>query len=98
MEPGGCVAGEQTMSFRRKLLAVFALTVFLSVAAVGFLVQAVTRRAFENDEGQRSRARVAQFQREFTRQGEDIARRVESIEASDAVAHMATSLTGTAAD
>jgi signal transduction histidine kinase len=84
--------------FRRKLLAVFALTVFLSVAAVAFLVQAVTRRAFENNEGQRTAALVAQFQREFTRQGDEIAKRVESIAASEAVTHMATSLTGTAAD
>ena len=86
------------MIFRRKLLAVFALTVFLSVAAVAFLVQVVTRRAFENDESQRTAALVAQFQREFARQGDDIAKRVASIAASDAVAHMATSLTGTEAD
>jgi len=84
--------------FRRKLLAVFALTVFLSVAAVAVLVLAVTRRAFEKNEGDRTAALVAQFQREFDRQGEDIARRVQAIAASEQVSRMATSLNGTAAD
>jgi sensor domain CHASE-containing protein len=86
------------MIFRRKLLAVFALTVFLSVAAVAGLVLAVTRRAFERSEDERTAALVAQFQREFNRQGEDIARRVETIASSDAVSRMAITLSGTAAD
>ncbi len=86
------------MIFRRKLLAVFALTVFLSVAAVTGLVLAVTRRAFERSEDERTAALVAQFQREFNRQGEDIARRVETIVSSDAVSRMAITLSGTAAD
>src|SRR5271165_6214872 len=55
------------MTFRRKLLTVFALTVFLSVAAVALLVLAVTRNAFEKTEEQRTAALVTQFQREFTR-------------------------------
>ena len=82
------------MIFRRKLLAVFALTVFLSVAAVAVLVLTTTRRAFEKNEEQRTGALLAQFQREFNRQGEDIARRVEAIAASESVTHMATSLNG----
>jgi signal transduction histidine kinase len=86
------------MMFRRKLLAVFALMVFLSVAAVAVLVLTVTRRAFEKNEEQRTAALVAQFQREFNRQGEDIAMRVEAIAASEAVSRMATSMNGTAAD
>ena len=84
--------------FRQKLLTVFALTVFLSVAAVAVLVLTVTRRAFEKNEEQRTAALVAQFQREFNRQGEDIARRVEAIAASEAVSRTATSMNGTAAD
>ena len=86
------------MSFRKKLLAVFALTVFLSVAAVAVLVLAVTRRAFEQNEAERTAALVAQFQHEFNRQGDDIARRVEAIAGSDPVTRMATSLNGTTAD
>jgi two-component system, NtrC family, nitrogen regulation sensor histidine kinase NtrY len=86
------------MSFRRKLLVVFSLTVFLSVAGVALLVQLVTRNAFEKTENQRTAALVAQFQREFNRRGDDVARRVEAIAASDAVTRMATALNGTSAD
>lgn len=86
------------MTFRRKLLAVFSLTVFLSVAAVALLVLTVTRNAFEKTENERTAALVAQFQREFDRRGEDVARRVGSIAASDTVTRMATALSGTPAD
>ena len=55
------------MSFRRKLLAVFALTVFLSVAGVAWIVSAVTRRAFEQADAERTVALTAQFRREFSR-------------------------------
>ena len=53
------------MMFRRKILVVFALTVFLSVAAVAWLVLLMTRSAFEKAEDQRTAALVAQFRREF---------------------------------
>lgn len=86
------------MTFRRKLLAVFALTVFLSVAGVAWLVQEVTRNAFEKTENERTAALVTQFQREFSRQGEEVTRRVERIAGSDPVTRMAAALNGTSAD
>ena len=86
------------MTFRRKLLIVFALTVFLSVAAVALLVVGVTRNAFEKNEDQRTTAMVTQFQREFTRRGEDVAQRVERIASADPVSRMAAALHGTSAD
>jgi len=86
------------MTFRRKLLIVFALTVFLSVAGVALLVQVMIRNAFERTENQRTAALVAQFQHEFSRRGDDVARRVETIASSDAVTRMATALSGTTAD
>jgi two-component system nitrogen regulation sensor histidine kinase NtrY len=86
------------MMFRRKLLGVFAPTVFLSVAAVAFLVSAVTRRAFERSEDDRTAALVTQFRREFNRQGEDVARRVEAIAASEAAGRMALALNKNPAD
>ena len=86
------------MTFRRKLLAVFALTVFLSVAAVALLVLGVTRNAFEKTEDQRTTALVTQFQREFGRRGDEVARRVEAIATSNPVSRMATTLNGTSAD
>jgi signal transduction histidine kinase len=86
------------MMFRRKLLTVFALTVFLSVAAVTLVVSAVTRRAFERSEDERTAALVTQFRREFNRQGEDVARRVEAIAASEDLGRMAVKLSRPQAD
>jgi signal transduction histidine kinase len=86
------------MTFRRKLLVVFALTVFLSVAGVALLVQWVTRNAFEKTENQRTAALVTQFHREFSRRGEDVAKRVEALAASDSVMRMANALNGTSSD
>jgi signal transduction histidine kinase len=92
------MAGGSEMTFRRKLLVVFALTVFLSVAGVALLVQWVTRNAFEKTENQRTAALVTQFQREFSRRGEEVARRVEAVAASDSVTRMANALNGTSSD
>lgn len=86
------------MSFRRKLLAVFALTVFLSVAAVGYLVSYLAGKAFKQTEEDRTAALVAQFQREFTRQSDEAARRIQTIAASEPVTRMATALDHAAAD
>jgi two-component system nitrogen regulation sensor histidine kinase NtrY len=86
------------MIFRRKLLAVFALTVFLSVAAVAWLVSEVTRRAFVRSDDERTAALVTQFRREFSRQGEDVARRVEAIAKSETASRMAVALNRAPAD
>jgi len=86
------------MIFRRKLLAVFALTVFLSVAAVAWLVSEVTRRAFARSDDERTAALVTQFRREFNRQREEVTRRVESIAGSDPVNRMAMVLNRTPGD
>ena len=86
------------MMFRRKLLAVFALTVFVSVAAVAGLVLAFTRPAFEKTEEQRTAALLAQFQREFDHQGAEVARRVDTIARSEAMDRMATAINGAPGD
>jgi len=86
------------MMFRRKLLAVFALTVFLSVAAVAWLVSEVTRRAFVRSDDERTAALVTQFRHEFNRQGEEVGRKVEAIAGSDAVSHMTLALNRAPAD
>lgn len=86
------------MMFRRKLLAVFALTVFLSVAAVAWLVSEVTRRAFAGSDDERTAALVTQFRHEFNRQGDEVERRVESITRSEAVNRMALALSHAPAD
>jgi two-component system, NtrC family, nitrogen regulation sensor histidine kinase NtrY len=80
------------------LMAVFSLVVFVSVAGVALLVSAVTRRVFEHNEEERASALVTQFRREFNRQGEIVAERVEAIAASDAVNRMALALNRMPAD
>ena len=77
------------MSFRRKLLAVFTLTVILSVGAVTWIVSAVTRRTFEEWNEERSAALVSQFQREFHRRGVEVAKKVHNIAASETATRMA---------
>ncbi len=77
------------MSFRRKLLLVFALTVCSSVGAVTWIVSDVTRRAFERANEDQTTTLIAQFRREFNRRGEEVAHRVETIAGSDAATRIA---------
>jgi two-component system nitrogen regulation sensor histidine kinase NtrY len=80
------------MIFRRKLFAVFALTVLVSVAAVAWSISSLTRRAFERASEERTAALVAQFRREFDRRGEQVVHRVEAIAASEIATRMALAL------
>ena len=80
------------MILRRKLLAVFALTVLVSVTAVAWSISLLARRAFEKTNEERTAALVAQFRREFNRRGEEIARRVEAVASSDSATRMALAL------
>jgi two-component system nitrogen regulation sensor histidine kinase NtrY len=80
------------MIFRRKLLAVFALTVLVSVAAVAWSISSLTRRAFEKANEERTAALVAQFRREFNLRGEEVAHRVETVAASEGATRMALGL------
>ncbi len=80
------------MSFRRKLLLLFALAIALSVAAVTASISVITRRAFEHADEQRTASLVSEFHNEFHRRGEDVVHRVEAIATSEAAARMALSL------
>ena len=80
------------MSFRRRVLIVLALIVFFAVGAVSWVVLVRTRRAFEKADAERTDALVAQFRREFTRRGDEVAQRVDAIVAGDAVQRMAVDL------
>ena len=86
------------MSFRRRLLLLFALTVLLSVAAVTVIISTWTRRAFDHANDERTAAFVAQFHREFQNHGEDVSRRVQSIAASAEANRMLVAAAQTAAD
>jgi two-component system nitrogen regulation sensor histidine kinase NtrY len=80
------------MIFRRRLLAVFALTVLVSVVAVAWSISSFTRRAFEKANEERSAALVAQFRHEFNRRGEEVAHHVDTIAASEGMTRMALAL------
>jgi two-component system, NtrC family, nitrogen regulation sensor histidine kinase NtrY len=80
------------MNFRRKLLAVFALTVFLSVVAVTWIVLSITRRAFERLNDERTAALITQFHREFNRRGEEVAGRIQNVAGGESVSRMAMSV------
>ena len=87
-----------SMTFRRKLLLVFALTVLVSVTAVAWVISSLTRRAFDKADEVRTAASVAQFRREFNRRGDDVVHRVETIAANEATTHMALALSRSALD
>lgn len=80
------------MNFRRKLLTVFALTVFISVAAVAWIIAGITRRAFEHQDEQRTAALIAQFQHGYDQRAADIAHRLEAIASSEPATRMALSV------
>jgi len=86
------------LSFRRKLLLVFALTVVLCVGAVTWIVSAVTRRAFERANEDQTMALVAQFRREFNRRGDEVAHRIETVAGSEAATRMALAVSRGPAD
>src|SRR3989442_12359351 len=67
----------------RKLLAVFGLTVFVSVSAGTWVVSISTRRTFERANEERTAALVAQFPHEVNRRGEEVPQRVEGIPRSE---------------
>ncbi len=80
------------MSLGRKLLLVFALTVFLCVGAVTWIVSAVTRRAFGRANEEQTSALIAQFRHEFSRRGEEVAHRVDTIASSEVATRMVLAL------
>jgi two-component system nitrogen regulation sensor histidine kinase NtrY len=86
------------LSFRRKLLLVFALTVFLCVGAVAWIVSAMTRRAFERANEDQTAALMAQFRREFDRRGDEVAHRVETIAGGETATRMALAVSRGPAD
>jgi len=77
------------MSFRKKLLLLFALTVFLCVAVISGSVWSIMRRSFEQANQERANTIAAQFRSEFQHRGREIVDQVESIAASETVQRIA---------
>jgi len=77
------------MSFRKKLLLLFAATVLLCVAVISASVYSTIQRSFEQANQERANTIAAQFRSEFQRRGLDVVRKIESVAAGETVQHMA---------
>ena len=86
------------MSFRQKLLLLFAATVFLCVAVISVSVYSTMRQSFEQANQERANAVAAQFRSEFQRRGQDVVRKVESVAGSETVQRMALEVNRGASD
>jgi len=86
------------MTFRQKLLLLFAATVLVCVAVISASVYSTIRRTFEQADQDRANAVAAQFQSEFQRRGREVSSKVESMAANEAVQHIALEISRGAAD
>ncbi len=86
------------MSFRKKLLLLFAATVLLCVAVISVSVYSTIRRSFEQADQDRANAVASQFRSEFQRRGLEVARKVAAVVASDTVQHIALDMNRGATD
>jgi two-component system nitrogen regulation sensor histidine kinase NtrY len=86
------------MSFRKKLLLMFALTVLLCVAVISASVWSTMRRSFDRANDDRANAVAAQFRSEFQRRGDEVVRRVEAAAASESVQRITLEINRGAAD
>jgi len=86
------------MSFRKKLLLLFAATVLLCVAVISASVYSTIRRSFERADQDRANAVAAQFRSEFQRRGQEVERKVESVAAGETVQRMALDMNRGATD
>jgi len=86
------------MSFRKKLLLLFAATVLLCVAVISASVYSTIRRSFEQANQDRANAIAAEFRSEFQRRGSEVVRKVESVAAGETVQHLALDMNRGATD
>ncbi len=86
------------MSFRQKLLLIFALTVFLCVVVISASVWSTMQRSFERANDDRANAVAAQFRSEFQRRGDEVVRMVEAAAGSESVQRIALEINRGAAD
>jgi two-component system nitrogen regulation sensor histidine kinase NtrY len=86
------------MSFRNKVFLSITVTVLIAVWVVAVVVSALVTDSFERREAQRTAALVGEFQREFDRRGQDVARRIDAIAKSEAVQRIAINFGGPQSD
>ena len=80
------------MSFRARLVALFTITIALTVFLVAALVSSSTTRAYERIDEARTQALVNQFHQEFSQSGASVTRRVEAIADSDDMRRVAVDM------
>src|SRR5271168_2414124 len=90
--------GGLAMSFRQKLLLLFAATVLLCVAVISASVYSTIGRSFAQADRERANAVAAQFRSEFQRRGLLVANKVDSVAASETVQRIALNLNRSAPD
>src|SRR5258708_16101030 len=86
------------MSFRTKLLFVVLLTIFASVSVVAYAVTHYTQAAFEALDAERTEALVAQFQKEFSQRGAEIAQQAKNVAEANPTERMAIDMSRPNAD
>ena len=86
------------MSFRKKLLLIFALTVLLCVVVISASVWSTMRRSFDHANVDRANAVAAQFRSEFQRRGDEVVRKVEAAAAGESVQRIALEINRGATD
>ena len=86
------------MSFRTKLAAIFMLTVLACVSVVTYGVTHYTREAFEDIDGRRTEALLAQFQKLFAQRAEELVHQVENVANAEITLRMALDLARPNAD
>lgn len=86
------------MSFRKRLLLLFALTIALVVMLSSSVVWVLLQHSFERANEERADALTTQFQSEFKRRGEEIARRVEAVATGETARRVALEINRAKAD
>ena len=86
------------LSFRSKVFLSITVTVVIAVWGVSLAVSSTITDSFERRDAQRTAELVAQFRREFDRRGAEVARRIEAIANSEAIARLALTLNGPTPD
>ena len=86
------------MTFRAKLFWLFTVALVVSIVAIATGVTVVARKAFDENNTQHTDALVAQFQREFERRGQEVARSVQGIANAEGTVRMAIDLARPTAD
>lgn len=85
------------MSFRKKLLLLFAVTILLCVVVMSISIYGTMRTSFNRANQDRANAVAAQFRSEFQRHGQDVTRKVEAVAASETVQRIALEINRAAA-